>query len=363
MRSASARQTDRVTALPDPPRHGFASDNNAGVHPKVLAAIEAANVGHARAYGDDPWTAACADRFRDLFGAQAETFLVWSGTGGNVMALATLHTPAGAVVCSDAAHIEIDETGAAERIVGTKLIDVPAADGKIVPEQLVALAHLQGDVHHVQPQILSLTQSTELGTVYSVDEVAALCDTAHSMGMYVHMDGARIANATAALGGTHDVLRATTVGAGVDVITFGGTKNGLLCGEAVVFLTPGLSRYAGYLRKQVTQLPSKMRFLAAQMTALLDDDLWLHNAAHANAMAGRLYDEVGPALGLTTPPAVNSLYPVLDPAAAKTLADWSFFYDWDVHAHTVRWMTAWDTTEADVATFAAGVKAVTGITV
>jgi threonine aldolase len=349
-----------VTTLPDPPLHGFASDNNAGVHPRVLDAIAAANVGHARAYGDDPWTQGCADQFRELFGAQAETFLVWSGTGGNIMALATLHTPAGAVVCSENAHIEVDETGAAERIIGTKLIDVPTPDGKITPDQLLALAHLQGDVHHVQPAILSITQSTELGTVYSVAEVAALCDTAHSMGMLVHMDGARIANATAALGASRAALRATTVDAGVDVITFGGTKNGLLCGEAVVFLTPGLTRYAGYIRKQVNQLPSKMRFIAAQMSALLDGDLWIHNAAHANAMSRRLYDEVGASLGLHVPPEVNSLYPVLDPAQAKELAEWSFFYDWDVHAQTVRWMTAWDTTEADVATFAAAVRAVTG---
>jgi threonine aldolase len=349
-----------VSSLPDPPLHGFASDNNAGVHPRVLEAIAAANVGHARAYGDDPWTQACGDQFRELFGAEAETFLVWSGTGGNIMALATLHTPAGAVVCSENAHIEVDETGAAERIIGAKLIDVPTPDGKITPDQLLALAHLQGDVHHVQPAILSITQSTELGTVYGVDEVAALCDTAHSMGMLVHMDGARIANATAALGATRAALRATTVDAGVDVITFGGTKNGLLCGEAVVFLTPGLTRYAGYIRKQVNQLPSKMRFIAAQMSALLDDDLWIHNAAHANAMARHLYDEVGTSLGLHVPPEVNSLYPVLDPAQAKELAEWSFFYDWDVHAQTVRWMTAWDTTEADVAAFAGAVRAVTG---
>jgi threonine aldolase len=348
-----------VPILLDPPLHGFASDNNAGVHPAVLAAIEAANVGHVRAYGDDPWTAACADRFRDLFGAQAETFLVWSGTGGNVMAIATLHSPAGAIVCTDAAHIAVDETGAAERIIGAKLIDLPAPDGKLVPDQLLTLAHLQGDVHHVQPAILSLTQSTELGTLYSVDEVAALCDTAHAMGMLVHMDGARIANAVAALGGTHAALRATTVDAGVDVITFGGTKNGLLCGEAVVFLTPGLTRYAGYIRKQVNQLPSKMRFIAAQVSALLEDDLWIANAVHANAMAGVLFDQVGPSLGLQVPPVVNSLYPVLDPAHAKELADWSFFYDWDVHANTVRWMTAWDTTAADIDTFAAAVRAVT----
>lgn len=347
-----------MPSLPSPPLHGFASDNNAGVHPAVMAAIEAANVGHAVAYGDDRWTRACEDRFRDLFGAQATTYLVWSGTGANVMALAALHSPAAAVVCTDGAHIEVDETGAVERIVGAKLIDLPAPDGKLVPDQLRALGHLQGDVHHVQPRILSITQSTELGTLYSPGEVAALCDTAHSMGMLVHMDGARIANAVAALGGTHEVLRATTVDAGVDVLTFGGTKNGLLCGEAVVFLAPDLDRHAGFIRKQVNMLPSKMRFVAAQMSALLDDDLWLANAAHANAMARRLHDEIGAELGVAAPPAVNSLYPVLHPAHAKELAAWSFFYDWDVHAHTVRWMTAWDTTEADVATFSAAVREV-----
>ena len=344
--------------LPAPPLHGFASDNNAGVHPAVMAAIEAANVGHAVAYGDDPWTRACADRFRDLFGGQAESYLVWSGTGANVMALAALHTPAAAVVCTESAHIEVDETGAAERIIGTKLIDLPAPDGKLQPDQLLALAHLRGDVHHVQPRILSLTQSTELGTVYTVDEVGALCETAHGLGMLVHMDGARISNAVAALGGTHEVLRATTVDAGVDVLTFGGTKNGLLCGEAVVFLTPGLDRFAGFIRKQVNMLPSKMRFIAAQMSALLDGDLWLANAAHANAMARRLHEEIGATLGLTEAPAVNSLYPVLHPGHAKELAAWSFFYDWDVHARTVRWMTAWDTTEADLATFATTVREV-----
>ncbi len=290
---------------------------------------------------------------RDLFGAPVETFLVWGGTGANVMALATMLTPAGAVVCAESAHINVDETGAPERILGAKLMDLPTPDGKLVPEQVRDLAHFIGDQHHAQPSVLSITQSTEMGTLYSPDEVAALCETAHSLGMTVHLDGPRLANATAALGGTIETLRSFTVDAGVDVVSFGATKNGLIYGEAVVYLTPALARSAAFVRKQVTQLPSKMRFVAAQINALLEGDLWIRNAEHANAMTQRLYESVRdlPGLRIDTPPAVNSIYPVLDPTAIRALQDWSYFYDWDVHAHQVRWMTAWDTTIEDVDTF------------
>lgn len=344
---------------PPAPVRRFASDNNAGAHPAVLAALAAANEGHALAYGDDPWTEECLARFRDLFGPATQTFLVWGGTGANVMALATLLRPAEAVVCSENAHINVDETGAPERILGAKLIDLPCANGKLVPEQLSELAHLQGVAHHAQPGVVSITQSTELGTLYTPDEVAALCDTAHRMGMRVHLDGARIANATAALGGTAAALRSFTVDAGVDVVSFGGTKNGLVYGEAVVYLDPALARSAAFVRKQVTQLPSKMRFVAAQLNALLDNDLWLRNARHANDMAQRLYEQVHtiPGVHLEGPPAVNSLYPILPADRIRPLQQWSYFYDWDVHRHQVRWMTAWDTTDDDVAAFAAGVRA------
>jgi threonine aldolase len=342
--------------LPPPPSHSFASDNFAAAHPAVLEAVARANEGHAMAYGDDPWTKACEAAFRELFG-DVTTLLAFNGTGANVLALASLLGPAEAVVCSDWAHIAVDETGAPERILGAKLIDLPCEGAKLTPDHLAGLAHLIGVPHHAQPGVVSITQSTELGSVYTPDEVAALCDAAHGLGMRVHMDGARIANAVASLGGGVGTLRALTVDAGVDVLSFGGTKNGLLGGEAVVYLRPEPARRAVYVRKQVTQLASKMRFVAAQFLALLDGDRWLDLAAHANAMALRLHEavigvdgvEIGP------PPAVNSLFPTLPRDMIEPLRDWCFFWDWDVTRSQVRWMTSWDTTDEDVDAFAEGV--------
>jgi threonine aldolase len=343
--------------LPPPPRCSFASDNAAGAHPAVLDAVRRANDGHALAYGDDDETRACEARFRELFGADTTTLLAFNGTGANVLALATMLGPAEAVVCTDGAHIAVDETGAPERVLGAKLIDLPSPDGKLRPEQLRALAHFQGVQHHAQPGVVSITQSTELGTLYTADEIGAICETAHSMGMTVHLDGARIANAAAALGGTVEALRAFTVDAGVDVVSFGGTKNGMLGGEAVVYLDPSLARRAHFVRKQVTQLPSKMRFIAAQFNALLDDDLWLRSAGHANRMAALLHDATAeiPGVAIEARPAVNSVFPVLPAAAIAPLQDWCFFWDWNVERHQVRWMTAWDTTVDDVERFADGV--------
>jgi threonine aldolase len=345
--------------LPPAPARSFASDNVAGAHPTVLEAIARANHGHALPYGEDPWTAQCEARFRELFAADVATLLTFNGTGANVLALASLLGPAEAVICTEWAHVTTDETGAPERILGAKLLDLPAPDAKLTPELIRSQAHLLGSPHHVQPGVVSITQSTELGTVYTVDEVAAICDAAHALGMTVHMDGARLANAVAALGGGIDTLRALTVGAGVDVVTFGGAKNGLLGGEAVVYLRPELAHRAHFLRKQVTQLASKMRFVAAQFLALLDGDLWLRLAEHANAMARMLHDAVGGAPGVVVerPPTVNSLFPILPADLIAPLQAWSFFWDWDVARHQVRWMTAWDTTPDDVAAFAAGVRA------
>jgi threonine aldolase len=347
--------------LPPSPDRSFASDNAAGAHPAVLDAVARANHGHALAYGDDQWTRQCEGAFRDLFG-DVTTLLTFNGTGANVLALSTLLGPVEAVVCTDGAHIAIDEAGAPERILGAKLMDLPAPDGKLVPQQIEEVSHLLGSPHHAQPAVVSITQSTELGTVYSAEEVAAICDTAHRLGMTVHIDGARIANAAAALGGTEATLRSFTVDAGVDVLTFGGTKNGLLGGEAVVFLRPELAQRAEYLRKQVTQLASKMRFVAAQFLALLADDLWLELAGHANAMAGRLHAATTGIAGVehATPPQVNSLFPILSLELIKPLQDWSFFWPWDPGRRQYRWMTAWDTTDGDVAGFAAGVAAVAG---
>lgn len=354
--------TQRIATMPPAPARSFASDNAAGAHPKVLEALVAANTGHALAYGSDRWTAETQARFRDLFGPATEAFLVWNGTGANVMALATMLQPAEFVLCTEWAHIAVDETGAPERILGAKLLTVPAAGAKLQPDQITALAHLQGDMHHAQPGVVSITQSTELGALYSPDEIAALCDAAHRLGMVVHMDGSRLANATAALGGTAATLRSITVDPGVDVLTFGGTKAGLAGGEAVIYLNTSLAKRAMYVRKQVNQLPSKMRFIAAQFNALLDDDLWIRLAEHSNAMATELHRVTAqvPSVAFDGAPAVNSLFPRLPADAIKPLQDWSFFWDWDVSRSEVRWMTAWDTTADDIEQFAAGLRHLLG---
>ncbi len=348
--------TDHV--IPDAPLRSFASDNAAGVHPRVLDAIAEANVGHALAYGDDDWTRAAEAAFKELFGPDSVTLLTMNGTGSNILALSTLLHRVEAVVCAAGAHINVDETGAAERILGTKLIDLPCPDGKLVPEQLDSLRWMAAEIHHAPPGVLSITQSTELGTLYSPDEVSALCAAAHDMGLRVHLDGARLANATAALGGTRDALRSFTVEAGVDVLTFGGTKNGLLGAEAVVFLTPEYAERAGHLRKQVNQLASKMRFIAAQFLALLEDDLWISLACHSNESAQALYRATADIGGVTYdgPPAVNALFPRLPHSVIEPLRQWSFFWDWDASIDQVRWMTAWDTTPEDIDRFSRGIR-------
>ncbi len=351
------------TAMPVAPQRSFASDNAAGIHPKVLQAIVEANEGHALAYGQDDHTVRCENAFCELFDADVITRLTFNGTGANVVALAnmlgSLQGPHHAVVCTDWAHIAVDETGAPERTLGTKLIEIPSPGAKLTPELLQTVAHLQGVQHHAQPGIVSITQATELGTIYTADELAALCKQAHDMGLLVHLDGARIANAAAALGGTREVLRSFTIDAGVDVVSFGGTKNGLLGAEAVVFLNPVLATGSEYTRKQVTQLPSKMRYLAAQFNAVLNEDLWLTMATHANDMAAELYDLVAVIDGVSAGPSpqVNSIFPTLAADMIEPLRDWCFFWDWDTSLHQVRWMTAWDTTPQDIKTFARGVAA------
>jgi threonine aldolase len=348
--------------LPQPPARSFASDNAAGVHPAVLEALADANAGHALAYGEDRHTAECTARFCDLFGADVAVDLTFNGTGANIVALATilgsLPGPHHAVVCTNWAHIHVDETGAPERILGTKLIDIETDDAKLTPAHLASVAPFQGNTHHVQPGVVSITQPTELGTLYLPAEVAALCETAHEMGLLVHLDGARIANATAALGADVAALRSFTIDAGVDVVSFGGTKNGLLGAEAVVFCNTDVATGAQYVRKQTTQLASKMRFLAAQFNAILHENLWIELAKHSNTMAANLYDATSPIPGveIATPPAVNSIFPCLPPGIARELREWCFFWDWDTSRNQVRWMTAWDTTDDDISTFAAGVR-------
>ena len=288
---------------------------------------------------------------------------MWNGTGANVMALATMVRPADFVLCTEWAHIAVDETGAPERALGAKIMAVPAAGAKLQPDQIEALARFQGDMHHAQPGVVSITQSTELGTVYTADEVAAVCDAAHRLGMVVHMDGARLANATAALGGTVEALRSFTVDAGVDVVSFGGTKAGLAGGEAVVYLDPDLARRAKYVRKQVNQLPSKMRFIAAQFNALLDDDLWIRLAEHANSMSQQLYQLTADIPSVVHAGRAAGQQRLSDASRRRDpsrLQDWCFFWDWDVSRSQVRWMTAWDTTADDVEQFADGVRHLLG---
>ena len=335
----------------NPNQRGFASDNYAGIHPEVLAAIGEANVGHVPAYGDDPVTAAAVERFRAELGAQVEVFFVFNGTGANVTALQALVSPWQNVICAQTAHINVDECGAPERILGSKLADVSTPDGKLTPD-LVRSEYLgKGDQHHVQPKVVSITQSTELGTRYSVEEVAALADTTHGLDMFLHMDGARIANAAAALGVS---LRETTADVGVDVLSFGGTKNGLLGGEAVVFFRPELAEHALFIRKQQMQLASKMRFVAAQFLALLDNDLWLRNASHSNAMATRLFAAVReiPGVRVTREVQANAVFAILPSAVVPELQAAYPFYVWDEALSEVRWMCSWDTTEDDIDQFA-----------
>ena len=297
------------------------------------------------------------DLFRDLCGCDVEVLFTFGGTGSNVVALASLLGPAESVVCTNWSHIHVDETGAPEKFLGAKLQDVLSDDAKVRPEHLDGLASALGNVHHVQPGVVSITQATELGGLYTADEIGAVCERAHAHGMRVHLDGARIANAVAALGGDAATFRALTFDAGVDAVSFGGTKNGMLGAEAVLLRRGVASPRAAYLRKQATQLPSKQRYTAAQFVEALSTGLWITTAARANAMAVRLHDALADLSGLgISPPAVNSLYPVLPPAVKAELQAWSFFWDWDVSRSQVRWMTSWDTTEADVDAFAAGVR-------
>ncbi|MCU1352349.1 MAG: Low-specificity L-threonine aldolase, partial [Acidimicrobiales bacterium] len=339
---------------PPTPDTLFASDNASGVHPAVLAALVAANTGHALAYGADPWSERAIGALRDLLGVDAEVAFTWGGTGANVVGLQCLLAPWQAVICADSAHIAVDECGAPERFTGCKLVDLPTSDGKLRPEQVLGQLHGVGDEHHVQPRVVSITQSTELGTVYAPGEIAALAEVAHANGLLLHVDGARIANAVAALG--VDLPR-VVVDTGVDVLTFGGTKNGMMYGEAVMFLTPGLGEHVAFVRKQAAQLPSKMRYVAAQFEALLADELWLRNAQHANAMAALLAERVGGIDGVEVlhPPEVNAVFAKVPKAAIGPLTDWSFFWEWDHDAGLVRWMCSFDTTESDVERFAAGI--------
>ncbi|MFF4240216.1 threonine aldolase family protein [Actinomadura geliboluensis] len=339
-----------------PAARGFASDNQASVHPDVLAALAEVNTGHQPAYGDDAVTGRLRAVVRRHFGDRAEVYPVFNGTGANVVSLQAMSERWSSVVCPESAHINTDECGAAEKIAGLKLITVPAPDGKLTPGLVERYATGFGNVQRRQPAVVSITQSTELGTVYTAEETAAVAAAAHERGMTVHMDGARIANAAASLGVP---LRALTTDAGVDVLSFGGTKNGLLLGEAIVVLNPDAVRGVSYLRKSSMQLASKMRYVSAQLVALLDGDLWLRNAAHANAMAGRLEAAARavPGVEITQPVQANTVFAVIPKDVAERLRERFAFYTWDEATGEVRWVCSFDTTEQDVAAFAAALAA------
>jgi threonine aldolase len=345
-----------VSTLHDTDSRGFASDNYAGAHPEIIAAIAQANGGHQISYGEDVYTARLQEVMAGHLGTDVEVFPVFNGTGANVLSLQSMLPRWGAVICAETAHINTDENAAPERVGGLKLLTVPTPDGKLTPDLIDRQAYGWGDEHRAQPLAVSITQTTELGTAYTADEIRAIADHIHPLGMRLHLDGARIANAAASL----DLpLRAFTTDAGVDIVSFGGTKNGLLFGEAIVVLQPAVSTGLTFLRKMNMQLASKMRFVSAQLIALLEGELWITSARHANEMAGRLAAAVGdlPGVHITQPVQANAVFAIIDPAVAERLRRKFRFYDWNPATGEVRWMCAFDTTPDDIDTFAAAVTA------
>ena len=334
---------------------GFASDNNSGFHPQILHALEEANRGHHIAYGDDPYSDVAAHMIRSVLDCDAEVFFVFGGTGANVTAIqASAHSFEG-VGCAETAHINEDECGAPEKFSGCKLLTLPTDAGKINSGQIKPILHSVGFEHHVQPRVISITQSTELGTVYQPDEVGELADFAHANNMVLHMDGARIANAAAYFGND---LRGFTRDAGVDIFSFGGTKNGMIFGEALVFLNMDLAKHFKYIRKQSMQLFSKMRYIAAQYQAMLEDDLWLKCAQHSNNMARLLEKEIRKIDGIRIlfPVEANAVFAEVPKALIKPLQEEFFFYVWDEEKNWVRWMTSFDTTEEDIKQFTTAIN-------
>ncbi len=333
-------------------RKSFGSDNHAGAHPAVLRAIATANQGDAVAYGADAWTEEATAGLREIFGAD-EAFLVLNGSGANVLGLSLLLRRHEAVICAESAHINTDECGAPEQLIGTKLLTVPTADGKVTPELITEKLSGRGDDHRSQPGVVALTQATELGTCYTLAELRKIADFCHASDLRVYLDGARLANAAVSLDCSLAELAECA-----DVLSFGGTKNGAMGAEALLVMQPGLAADAPYLRKQLLQLTSKLRFVAAQFTALLHDDLWRANATHANAMARLLAEgaEAVPGIEIVRPVQANAVFARLHPRHIAALQENWTFHVWDEEEHVVRWMTAFDTTEADICAFLTAIR-------
>ena len=336
-------------------KRGFGSDNHLAISPEILQAIADANVDHALAYGDDEWCARAEALFREHFGEQARVYFVFNGTGANVLNIDAMCRSHEAVVCAETAHINVDECGAPQRVVGCRLLTVDTPDGKLTAELVKTRLHGFGFEHHSQPRAISISQPTELGTLYTLQEIKALADLAHEYNMYLHIDGARLANAAVALGCT---FRQMTTDLGVDCLSFGGTKNGMLMGESVVLLNPALDVDMKYRRKQMTQLSSKMRFTAAQFEAYLATGVWRRNAEHSNRMAQLLHAELQgiPTVRVMYPVQVNSVFAQLPADVWHRLQEEYFFYDWDEANDVVRWMCSFDTTEEDIRAFVAALR-------
>lgn len=330
---------------------GFASDNISGVHPVILRAMADANTGHVHPYGDDPFTRCAVDMLKEQFGRDSDVFFVFNGTAANVLSLAAMTRSFNSVLCAETSHINVDECGAPEKFTGCKLVALPSSRGKLTVDMLESQLEHLGFEHHSQPFVISITQPTELGEVYSCEEVTAITRFAKDNNLLVHMDGARLANAAAFLGSG---LKAMTRDLGIDVLSFGGTKNGAMFGEAVIFFNTALASTFRYIRKQGMQLGSKMRFIAAQFTALLTDDLWLANARHANAMAHLLHDRIKdlPGVCIVGRVETNAVFARIPMPMVEHLQKEVFFYTWDRSASEVRFMTSFDTTEEDVERFA-----------
>jgi threonine aldolase len=332
------------------PTRSFASDNNAGVHPDILKAISAANQGHVVGYGDDAYTHSAQALFKRELGEDIEVFFVFNGTAANCLSLKALTSSFHAIICAEGAHIYVDECGAPERFTGCKLVPIPAKNGKLTVEAVQSAYHGIGDEHHVQPKVISITQATEVGTVYRPNEIRALADFAHSHEMFLHVDGARIANAVAAQGLT---LKQATRDLGIDALSFGATKNGALGAEAVVFFNPELAANFKFYRKQGMQLASKMRFISAQFEALFTEELWLQNARHANRMAQLLKREISriPQVKIIYNVEANGVFAQIPRKAIAKLQKRYFFYVWNEAQSVVRWMCSWDTSADDVKQF------------
>lgn len=336
-------------------KRGFASDNNSGIHPYVLKAIEMANVGHVVGYGDDIYTEKAKELLREEFGNDIEVFFTLTGTGANILSIQTLCHSFNSIICTETAHIHVDECGAPEKFTGSKLVAIPSENGKVSPSELLKKMHAFGFEHHSQPGLLSISQVTEMGTVYTVEEIRELAAIAHAHGMFLHMDGARISNAAVSLGLN---FRAFTRDAGVDILSFGGTKNGLMLGEAVLVFNPKLAKNTKFFRKQAAQLYSKMRFVSAQFIPYLQDEIWKTNATHSNKMAQLLAELIADISKITVTQKVeaNGVFAILPKEVIPLIKKEFFFYDWDESKGEVRWMTSFDTTEEDIRSFVSLLK-------